>query len=477
MSMSGSTQLSLSYYAEPPPGTGPKVFPTNPRPIRHIIPPKSSGNQNIPPQLLAKIDLRLHQFNDLYTRTTHIVPSASPRTLAKGALANLNVPPGEDAAARKIRVQKIGVEILEKKKMHERGEKIAGVNEMAVQPQLFNVLDRYTLSDSLSQKESGRTGLTLFLAHANGFLRRIWEPTLRHLLSTQSDNGYFIEEVWSFEAVNHGDSAVLNFGKLGEWFEWIDSSRDILNFIQYHLPDRAGQSDLPTFLQPVTEAEALRRTRDGFMHRTIVGMGHSLGGCTTARAVAESPALWSSLILVDPVIVPIQAAGWTASIDYLVNGAVARRNDWASREEALGQFLKTPFFQRWDREALDVYVNEGIIAQEGGGVTLKMPGLLEGISFAERGLVSDMWTLLDTIDERIPLRWVMSGEPPIVTGPEELTAHTLWRRSKNASNIRIQGASHLIVQEAPNALAEDVSSYFSKQYGAASEHRLGPSRL
>lgn len=63
--------------------------------------------------------------------------------------------------------------------------------------------------------------------------------------------------------------------------EWIDSSRDILNFMMHYLPDQAGNLDLPTFLEPVQNEEALRRRRDGFRLREMVGVGHSLGGCTT----------------------------------------------------------------------------------------------------------------------------------------------------------------------------------------------------
>ncbi|KAG8852542.1 hypothetical protein FRB96_008638 [Tulasnella sp. 330] len=482
--MAGSTQTTPPYYSKQLPGTKPNVTPTHPRPLRHISPPTSWSSlraQTISPQLLGKLDLRSHQFNDSYTRTTHIVPSATPRTLWKGTTYS-NSTPGDDAASRKARVSEIGATIVQRKQAYEKGEKVEGVDDEAVEPQLFNVLDRYTLSQPELSETSGKTGLTIFMAHANGFLKRIWEPALIYLLSGPSERmgcGYFIEEVWSFEAVNHGDSAVINSDNLGDWFEWIDNSRDILNFVLHYLPAQAGNTGLPTFLQPVEDGEAHRRRRDGFLHRTIVGVGHSLGGCTTARAVADSPALWSSLILVDPVIAPTLKPDVPGSIvPSLITGAVGRRTEWPSREEALAQFLKVPFFQAWDRDALDVYVQEGIRLrdEDAGGVTLKMSGLLEAISFAERRLVAEVWELLETIDERIPMKWVMPGEPPKVTGPEWLTAHTVWRRAKNASNVRIPGAGHLIVQEAPKAFAEEVRAFLDEYYGSASS-RLGMSRL
>jgi hypothetical protein len=76
------------------------------------------------------------------------------------------------------------------------------------------------------------TGLTLFFAHANGFpkeVRRIflhcsesvlkmtiiktWEPALHSVLNSPS--GELVDEIWSWEAVQHGDSALLNGDSLG----------------------------------------------------------------------------------------------------------------------------------------------------------------------------------------------------------------------------------------------------------------------
>jgi len=155
----------------------------------------------------------------------------------------------------------------------------------------------------------------------------------------------------------------------------------------------------------------------------------------------------------------------------LVRGAVGRRSNWSSRSQARELFLKTPFFKAWDPEVLDVYVREGLVETE-GGVELKMSGFLEAAGFCERRLVYEMWELLPTIDERVAIRWVMSGRPPKVTGSEEITANTVWRRPKNASNVRIEGAGHLVVQEAPCAFAQDVFEFLSSRYGNHRTSRL-----
>jgi hypothetical protein len=41
---------------------------------------------------------------------------------------------------------------------------------------------------------------------------QIWEPTLRHLLSSSA--GTLVDEVWTWEAVQHGDACMINHDAL-----------------------------------------------------------------------------------------------------------------------------------------------------------------------------------------------------------------------------------------------------------------------
>lgn len=73
---------------------------------------------------------------------------------------------------------------------------------------------------------AGLKPLTLFFAHAIGFMKevgptrrmisssllmleQIWEPTIEHLV-TYPQTGYYIAEIWSWDAVQHGDSGRVN---------------------------------------------------------------------------------------------------------------------------------------------------------------------------------------------------------------------------------------------------------------------------
>lgn len=131
---------------------------------------------------------------------------------------------------------------------------------------------------------------------------KIWEPVLLRLVDRLegSDSSILIEEIWTWEAVQHGDSGLINEESLGGVCEltsrdmfmteslaycillddWTDNARDILNFLFHYLPSRPYSKPLPTNLLRVPKDEATARTLNGFSERAIVVVGHSLGAAS-----------------------------------------------------------------------------------------------------------------------------------------------------------------------------------------------------
>jgi pimeloyl-ACP methyl ester carboxylesterase len=324
---------------------------------------------------------------------------------------------------------------------------------------LWNCINRYVKKGS-----RGESGLTLFFAHANGFFKEIWEPVLQHLLSNAS--GVQIDEVWTWEAIQHGDSALINKDNLGGIFDWMDNSRDILNFLVNYLPSAPTPSVLPTHLQRLSSTEAESRKSTGYKERTLVAVGHSLGGTTSALVAINYPALFSSLVLVDPIVIqPYMLGSKSEALYDLVMGAIQRREHWPSREEALRLFNLVPFFAAWDPEMLRVFVEHGLTQDPHGGFRLKTSGIQEAIAFADAFVPCEVWELIERLDERIELRWIMPGKPSLVTGGDAMARVRVWRRLKNASNIRIANAGHLIPHEAPREFAEELQSFIQRKYG------------
>ena len=107
-----------------------------------------------------------------------------------------------------------------------------------------------------------------------------------------------------------------------------------------------------------------------YRKRLIVGIGHSLGGGATAFAATACPSLFSSVIFLDPVIVPPDLKEPRTMINATV-AALKRRATWQTRQEAKESFLSKPFFRAWDSEVLDGYVQHGLHETSDGQVALK----------------------------------------------------------------------------------------------------------
>ncbi|KAF8651171.1 hypothetical protein AX16_004826, partial [Volvariella volvacea WC 439] len=318
-----------------------------------------------------------------------------------------------------------------------------------VEKVLWNCINRYVRND-LGTDGSGKTkekGITLFLAHANGFPKEIWEPTLGHLLSSPAAE--HIDEVWAWEAVQHGDSVLLNDGSLSAVSDWTDNTRDILNFLLHFLPSTASSASLPIHLPRVSPDETQYRKVNGFRERTFVTVGHSFGGCTSAIAAAHYPRLFTSLILIDPVILEPDLSSMPVNkhSDNLAHGALQRRETWKSREEALSLFEKSPFFQAWDPSSVKVYVECGLYNTSddpNSPVRLKMSGVQEAIVFSENIVGWEGWQHASTVDPKVEIRWLLPGKPESYDfGPPGAAQRRAWLRPANCSNTRIPTAGHL----------------------------------
>ncbi|EAU84154.1 hypothetical protein CC1G_08695 [Coprinopsis cinerea okayama7 len=428
--------------------------PVDIRPLLPIYPP---------PEPLEYPDLptpqRKPNLGAPFELTTHIIPACYLRT---GRFEPVPPPPPEGISKeeRSRHIQRMKEELR-----FERGPlRTDGYPKV-----LWNCINRYSRKGLNPEQE---TGLTLFFAHANGFPKEIWEPTIAKLLSLPSSNS--IDEIWTWESVQHGDPALINRNSISKYFDWQDNTRDIVNFLTNFLPARSSARSLPLHLKRIPETESLHRRDHGFLNRRIMVVGHSYGGCTSTLAVENFPKLFSSLVLIDPVMPKPFPTAEVARIahektDALLTGSLARRDVWSSREEALASFLKNPFFQAWHIDVLKVYVEAGLYdstdSQGNPVVRLKMPGIYESIIFAERTVGAEAYQGLATIPERIPIRWIMPGrEDADEFGAPGATQERCWTRPANSSNVKITGAGHLIAQEAPIDLAEDLDGFIQRTY-------------
>ncbi|KAL4076721.1 Alpha/Beta hydrolase protein [Scleroderma yunnanense] len=439
--MANARRTSIVPYTPSPPFT-----PTAPRLFLPIQPhPTISHSPHLPSPPRQTI-------HAAYALTTHLIPAAFPRS-APDAPLPVTPPSTPDRVAILVR------ELMERQGCFVQGE-LSGSHGRKL---LWNCVNRYVRTDN--HHISG-SGLSLFLAHAIGCPKEVWETMLRNLFGSPA--APLIDEVWSWEAVNHGDSALVNAENLSGIFDWQDNARDIANFLLNYLPDDTTLASLPTRLDRVPESTSNARKERGYSKRRLVVVGHSFGGTTSILAALNFPKLFSSLILVDPVITE-HVENFVRLLSKVAVGALTKRNTWSSREEALRLFKKSPFFASWHPEVLELYVNYGLTADSGNGVRLKTTPIQECLTLINSHDIKEVWELLEKLDGNITLRWVVPL-PGLLD--EEQTRIGVWRRPANTSNVIFPFAGHLLVQEAPVELAHDIAKFLLGKYGSRTKARL-----
>ncbi|HCL84956.1 MAG TPA: alpha/beta hydrolase [Comamonadaceae bacterium] len=126
----------------------------------------------------------------------------------------------------------------------------------------------------------------------------------------------------------------------------------------------------PHLVQQLADFAAEQHQRTGEQAFLV---GHSMGGFLSVMAAARHPELARGVLLIDSPLV----GGWRAGAVVVaksaqVIGAVspgrvsrARRNAWASTEEALAHFQRKKIFARWDPQVLADYVQHGLHEHDG----------------------------------------------------------------------------------------------------------------
>ncbi|GAO24364.1 alpha/beta fold family hydrolase [Alicycliphilus sp. B1] len=126
----------------------------------------------------------------------------------------------------------------------------------------------------------------------------------------------------------------------------------------------------PHLVQQLADFAAEQQRRTGEQAFLV---GHSLGGFLSVMAAARHPELARGVVLIDSPLI----GGWRAGAlgmakQAQVVGAVspgrisrARRNSWASTEEALEHFRRKKAFAHWDPRVLQDYVAHGLQDQDG----------------------------------------------------------------------------------------------------------------
>jgi pimeloyl-ACP methyl ester carboxylesterase len=187
-----------------------------------------------------------------------------------------------------------------------------------------------------------------------------------------------------------------------------------------------------------------------------IAAGHSKGGYAITLAAALQPALFSQLLLIDPVILPREA--YTATRSDVEHFAARRRNHWPSPEAMFDRFKERMPFNGWNRDVLWDYCRYGLVPNpDGEGFVLACPPWAEAATYAGSA-GGDIYNEIEAID--LPVRVLrarqrtaeqimadMSGSP---------TAPDLASHFRHGEDRYLPQYSHFMPMEDPFFIAAQI---------------------
>lgn len=256
----------------------------------------------------------------------------------------------------------------------------------------------------LAVHDLGGDGPPLLMAHATGFCGAVLAP-LAALLTDRF-------HCWAFDERGHGDT---------EWppglnWKWSGFANDVLAVV------------------------------DGLGLERPYGFGHSCGGAAMLDAEARRPGTFTALWCYEPIVWPELTEELAASRRPLVTGALKRRDQFTSRQEAYDNFSSKPPLESFDAPALRAYVECGL-KPDNEGVRLKCPPFVEA-SIYRQGLVHDGFIRLPGVRCPVTIGW---GERSVAM--ERAVPEAQVEALPDATLVTFADLGHFGPMEGPRAVA------------------------
>jgi pimeloyl-ACP methyl ester carboxylesterase len=276
-------------------------------------------------------------------------------------------------------------------------------------------IERFVEVDGLRLRTTdwGGDGPPLVIHHATGFLARVYDP-FAALLRRRF-------RVLGLDARGHGGSDKPEGG-----YRWERFIADLIAVIE------------------------------GFGVGPVVGLGHSLGGTTTAGAAAERPDLFTHIVLLDPIFLPREFRNVTAADNHMAAAARRRRREWDGAAAVLAAYGSRPPFSSWRENALRAYVEHGFEPAGDGRVRLRCPPEIEAQVFSMAPSF-DGWSMLDRI---VRPTLVVRGETSQAFSARDMAK--ALSRLRRGTGAEIAGHGHLFPMEVPEQAAALVESFVER---------------
>jgi pimeloyl-ACP methyl ester carboxylesterase len=262
--------------------------------------------------------------------------------------------------------------------------------------------------------------------HANGFCAGTYSPFIKHLVDDF--------HIFASDIRGHGGSDQPNIERIRSWTVFAQ--------------------DLKTLIEQT-------------MVPPIIAMGHSLGAVTTYIAAAKYPHLFSSIVLIDPVILPYRLLWRIAAVKMLglrdklplARTARRRRRIFQGKKQALKLFAAgRGIFKKWSKEFVQAYLECGLLEKDSETAVLKCDPELEAQIF--ESVPVGVWRYAKKIScPVLAIRGALSD-----TFYAD-SAQRLNGRISDFEVVTIPGSGHFIPMEKPEECAQVIRDFLDRKLG------------
>lgn len=246
----------------------------------------------------------------------------------------------------------------------------------------------------------------ILFVHATGFCKELWRPIADAVTERHPRASWLSMDVRGHGASGQGEPPYL----------WHPLALDILEVI--------GTSTVG-----------------------LVGVGHSMGAASLARAEILAPGTFRTLVLVEPILFPPPHGRADTPIADI---AQHRRRVFPDRDAAHRRFATKGPLATWESSVLDLYVDHGW-GPGPDGWTIRCEPAVEADYYREGNNV-DTWDRLGSID--IPVVLVVGERSDTHRGPY-LAA--LVEQFNDVDLVVLDGVGHLVPMEQPASIAAVVA--------------------
>ncbi|CCK72824.1 triglyceride lipase KNAG_0L02060 [Huiozyma naganishii CBS 8797] len=283
--------------------------------------------------------------------------------------------------------------------------------------------------------------VNLIFLHGSGMNRVVWEYYLVKLAHNAGELPWQPLKIVLLDQATHGDSAVLNEGKLGVDFDWVDGARDACQI---------ALDEFPLELDGET------------VHNVVVG--HSMGGFQALCCAVLCLDFFSTVIAIEPVVVahfmPEDHRQFTVLNSKFFNALWAKMESSFETDAEYVEFMtQRSFFTKTHPVILQRLIDfERRMDHRDGTVRTKIDRRQNSLCYMTLNPCTS-WLIANLKFIHVPVYSIVGGvshwTPP---ANQELLTKEIHNYEKHI----VEDGDHLLNLEMPDAVLMEIQKHISK---------------